>query len=113
MKAQIRWPTYDTVKSKNTFKASNAQQWLLKARVNFDKSRACGKRNPLRSLRLARWPPLPFWPAQNNLTDMDTLPAATRTTCQWLRTGDAIFPAMLASHVCQIARIRQEIIFPT
>jgi cardiolipin synthase len=28
---------------------------------------------------------------------MDTPPAATRTNCQWLRTGDEIFPAMLAA----------------
>lgn len=28
---------------------------------------------------------------------MDTPPAATRTTCHWLRTGDEIFPALLAA----------------
>ena len=40
-------------------------------------------------------PSLPFPPAQNSLWGMSS--TATQTACQWLRTGDEVFPAMLAA----------------
>lgn len=39
--------------------------------------------------------PLPFAPPQNNVSDMPSI--ATQTAWQWLRTGDEVFPAMLAA----------------
>ena len=40
-------------------------------------------------------PPLPFLPPQNIVSGMSSVP--TQTACQWLRTGDEVFPAMLAA----------------
>jgi cardiolipin synthase len=42
-----------------------------------------------------RLPGLPFLPPQNKVSGMSSVP--TQTACQWLRTGDEVFPAMLAA----------------